>query len=66
MKIKLELEEFNKKHQSYFSNIFGLFSKNLTSNPDEKIRVFPIDTGLGKSTRIQNFLREWKAEGFSG
>jgi len=64
MKIKSEDEEFNKKHQSYFSNIFDLFRKNLTSNPDEKIRVFPIDTGLGKSTRIQNFLREWKAKGF--
>lgn len=65
MKIKSEDEEFNKKHQSYFSNIFDLFRKNLIQNIDKKIRVFPIDTGLGKSTRIQNFLREWKAKGFN-
>lgn len=64
MKIKAESKEFNEKHKSYFSNIFDLFRKNLIQNIDEKIRVFPIDTGLGKSTRIQNFLREWKAKGF--
>jgi hypothetical protein len=64
MKIKSESEEFNKNHQSYFSKIFDLFRNNLNSNLDEKIRIFPIDTGLGKSTIIRKFLREWKAKGF--
>lgn len=64
MKIYKEHEEFKKKHELYFSEIYDLFENNMTPNLDEKVRVFPIDTGLGKSTRIQKFLREWKAKGF--
>lgn len=40
MKIKSEDEEFNKKHQSYFSNIFDLFRKNLIQNIDKKNQNF--------------------------
>lgn len=36
----------------------------LKGSLEPKVVVFPIDTGLGKSTLIKSFLRLWKAEGF--
>lgn len=54
----------NPSSKEVLSDIYASMLDSLKQEIAAKIYVYPIDTGLGKSTLIKSFLAEWKAEGF--
>ncbi|MGR6327991.1 hypothetical protein ACU5AX_02895 [Sphingomonas sp. XXL09] len=60
----LEANNGNPGTHSIFQGIFNAMFSSIEGKIAPKFYVYPIDTGLGKSTLIKSFLAGWKAAGF--
>jgi hypothetical protein len=60
----IELVTNNLIANEAFQSVFYDMKEALQGKISGIIRIYPFDTGLGKSTLIKSFIAEWKAEGF--